>query len=56
MNKNKTVLDNFIAYCRANPELRFWQALANWSKAHCIYKVNEYGIQEDTFYFEGKDR
>lgn len=37
MNKNKKVLDSFIKYCEENPELRFWQALRNWSFYDFIY-------------------
>ena len=31
MNKNKETLVDFIKYCLDHPELRFWQALRNWS-------------------------
>jgi len=24
--------ESFLAYCKANPDLRFWQALLNWSR------------------------
>ena len=36
MNKNNLLLLDFIAYCQANPDQRFWQALANWSGYNCI--------------------
>lgn len=29
--RNSKVLADFVAYCRAHPQLRFWQALLNWS-------------------------
>jgi len=29
--RNSEVLASFVAYCNANPSLRFWQALLNWS-------------------------
>jgi len=32
MNKNKKKLEEFIAYCVAHPEQRFWQALRNWNQ------------------------
>jgi len=51
---NKTLKD-FVDYCLLHPEQRFWQALVNWSKSHCIYKVDVNGIQSDTFYFKGKE-
>lgn len=28
---NEETLKSFIAYCEANPEQRFWQALRNWA-------------------------
>jgi len=28
---NSAVLASFVAYCKANPSQRFWQALYNWS-------------------------
>ena len=31
MNKNKDLLKSFSEYCKERPELRFWQALVNWS-------------------------
>ena len=30
-SKNEKTLASFVAYCKANPGLRFWQALRNWS-------------------------
>jgi hypothetical protein len=30
-SRNMGVLLDFVAYCKAHPELRFWQALRNWS-------------------------
>lgn len=30
-SRNSEVLASFVAYCEANPELRFYQALLNWS-------------------------
>ena len=29
---NKETLQSFVAYCEANPEQRFWQALRNWQR------------------------
>jgi hypothetical protein len=29
--QNSEVLESFVAYARQRPELRFWQALLNWS-------------------------
>ena len=57
MNKNKKLLDSFVAYCQQHPEERFWQALRNWSGHNFIF-VSQFlkiGVQ-DTFYWEGKDK
>lgn len=35
--KNHKLLNDFTAYCKSHPELRFWQALRNWSEADFIY-------------------
>lgn len=50
------LLDDFIAYCRKNPEQRFWQALRNWSGHNFILasKLND-GDGEDTFYWSDKN-
>lgn len=59
-SRNSKVLANFVRYCEANPELRFWQALRSWTKYNFIYVSNnllnnpELEI-EDTFYWENKD-
>jgi len=62
MNKNKKLLDNFVAYCQQHPEERFWQALRNWVGKDFIL-VTKKGVDrtelndtiEDTFYWEGRD-
>jgi hypothetical protein len=51
INKNKETLQNFIKFCKAFPEQRFWQALCNWSGAAFIHFDGD-----DTFYWEGKNR
>lgn len=62
--KSKKVLNSFIKYCEKNPDLRFWQALRNWSKYEFILgatknnkKIKSDNIQEmydleDTFYIK----
>jgi hypothetical protein len=56
----KTVLDFYI-YCRNNPQLRFWQALKNWSGfSHILSadydpEIDEFTNQRDTYNLEGKD-
>lgn len=62
--KSSAVLADFIAYCQAHPELRFWQALLSWSGRNFIYlsDKNAYDLTNpreelhDTFYWEGKDK
>ncbi len=38
--RNSEVLASFVEYCHAHPELRFWQALRNWSDYNFIYASN----------------
>jgi hypothetical protein len=65
MNRNSEVLKSFVEYCEANPDLRFWQALRNWSDYNFIYASNRLyppllGMPDtndpiiDTFYWEGR--
>jgi hypothetical protein len=55
-SKNKITLDSFVTYCKQNPNLRFWQALVNWSGFNFIIVRNQ-SFEEgtDTFYFEGRN-
>lgn len=48
------VLSDFISYCTAHPELRFWQALRAWSDADFIF-YQKSGLNTDTFYWENKN-
>jgi hypothetical protein len=55
--KSKDKLTSFIEYCHANPTMRFWQALRNWSGYAFIFGSNgnqfdDYSKMEDTFYIE----
>ena len=50
INKNKTLLKSFTAYCNKNPDQRFWQALRNWSEYVAIHGVIADDKAEDTFY------
>jgi hypothetical protein len=61
-NKNKKILDSFVAYCKEYPEMRFWQALRNWCGASFIgYSRDSFKPAgqppeyEDTFYWNQKD-
>ena len=57
--RNSEILSSFIAYCKAHPEERFWQALRNWS-GYSFVLVSDFSptdkSQEDTFSWEGKSR
>ena len=62
MSDNQKLLDEFTAYCKANPSMRFWQALRNWSGFSAIYAVpvnnahfDAPGSLLDTFYWRGRD-
>ena len=63
-SRNETTLQDFVDFCRANPSLRFWQALAAWEGSGSYIYVSKvspmianeggyYGF-DDTFYREGK--
>lgn len=68
--RNSELLESFVTYCQENPELRFWQALANWSGIGFIlaasYLTNRqkmidspvpYDLDslQDTYYWEYKN-
>lgn len=59
--KSKALLASFTAYCEANPEQRFWQALRNWAGWPFVLVAGDlddtkgsYGVLNwrDTFYWE----
>jgi len=61
--KSRKELSSFINYCLDHPELRFWQALRNWSSYKFIYgsyldkdisNVFSDAYLDDTFHKEGK--
>jgi hypothetical protein len=62
--RNSKVLASFVAYCKAHPSERFWQALCNWSGVNFILVANSvlfstidsisYRDEEDTFHWEGR--
>lgn len=57
-------LASFVVYCLSHPQLRFWQALRNWSGYHSIvasdadiFGVNEpidRAVLRDTYHWEGR--
>jgi hypothetical protein len=57
-SRNSAVLASFVAYCKRNPDMRFYQALRNWSGAEAIFYCHDLGIADDngmsdTFSWEG---
>jgi hypothetical protein len=46
--RNSEVLESFVAYARARPELRFWQALVNWSGLKFLYASDKCNRFEDS--------
>jgi hypothetical protein len=60
-SRSAAVLANFVEYCKAHPNQRFWQALRNWSGFRFIYGSNElenyaYRINcQNTCNFEGRN-
>ena len=56
--RKEEVLKSFVQYCETYPELRFWQALKNWSEYSFILAVpsNQSNIPTmiDTYSFEGR--
>lgn len=53
--KSKSLLESFAAFCRANPEQRFWQALRNWSGHAFIFVASDYPRTAQEAYWDGKD-
>ena len=55
-SNNEKTLASFVTYCEARPELRFWQALRNWSGFNFVgvgYEADV--ITFDTFNVEGRN-
>lgn len=50
-SKNKKELEKFSAYCKANPDLRFFQALLNYSDDNFSKKI---GSNIGFIYFSDK--
>jgi hypothetical protein len=55
-HRNAETLASFVAYCQANPEQRFWQALRNWARVGNFIFASDGVEMCDTFYWEGRDR
>lgn len=58
MNRNSAVLKQFVAFCEANPDLRFWQALRTFCGANFVLvadRIKEGRPEQwgDTYYWEG---
>lgn len=63
--KSEPLLSDFWKYCLDHPELRFWQALRNWSgnsfilTSHFAPTDEQFGSGgdiKDTFYWEEKNK
>jgi hypothetical protein len=61
-SRNGKVLLSFVAYCIANPNLRFWQALCSWAGVGYIavtytppYMLEDSDELTDTFPWEGRN-
>ena len=51
--RDSEIKENFIQYMDDHPELRFWQAVRNWS-GYEMQPDGEIKLNvEDTFYWEG---
>jgi hypothetical protein len=66
-NRNKAVLEEFVAFCRAHSEYGFWQALAYWSDAAFLLHIprgfspkvasweDNMDKVRDTYFWEGRN-
>lgn len=50
ISANQELLESFVEYCLENPELRFWQALVNWSGKESVYEYTKNKELKDLFY------
>lgn len=61
-SRNSRILDSFVDYCIAHPQLRFWQALASWAghNGKLVFveqdQVMDTQYISDTFYWEGRNK
>jgi len=56
--RNSEVLADFVAYCEAHPQERFWQALRNWSGFKFIFAsdtVPQLPFLRDTYYWGNRN-
>jgi hypothetical protein len=58
--RNSELLEEFTRYCKANPSMRFWQALTNWAKLPYLGWSNKYTCDKcgftDLWHAEGKNQ
>lgn len=58
--ESSELLSDFVAYCKAHPTERFWQAVRNWSGHNFIMAANTRELNhpdcdiKDTFYWKSK--
>jgi hypothetical protein len=59
-SKSFICLSSFVIYCNTHPELRFWQALLNWSgQKFILFSESSQSCEEgftDPYYFEEKNK
>jgi hypothetical protein len=57
--RNAKLLLSFVAYCLANPDQRFWQALRNWAGVGFVFVSDSPAYEKpklvDTFASEYRD-
>lgn len=64
-HRNLEQLRDFVKYCNAHTELRFWQALLSWTGVNFILVAKEFNNDrnnapyvvgaQDTYHWEGKN-
>jgi hypothetical protein len=54
--RNEEPLQSFSAFCQANPDLRFWQALRAWSGYGAVFVADDSDATglKNTFSWEGR--
>lgn len=57
MTRNSETLADFVAYCEAHTNERFWHALRNWSGSNFVFVADvrpPLTSLKDTFYRKGR--
>lgn len=51
--------EEFLQFCKKNPQMRFWQALLAWSELGYIVhmpSISRPTMWEDTFFWQGRNK